>query len=84
MVAITDDAFELVRDLAELKEIAKESGNIDLLALAVRISDRTSHLSRKLTELLEREDESKVDAEKTNYARKLAKPPTNPGRKSPF
>lgn len=70
-MAVTDDAFELVRDLAELKQIAADSGNTDLQALAVRISERTSHLSRKLTELLEEQDEAKIQDDK-KYNRRLA------------
>lgn len=53
---ITDDAFELVRELAELRRIATESGNLDLSILSLRISERVSNLSRKLTDLLEERD----------------------------
>ena len=83
-MAVTDDAFELVRDLNRLKQIALDSGNTELQALAVNISNRVSRLSQSLTDLLRERDEIKdvIDPNKTYSANKLSRQarsnPNNP------
>lgn len=74
-MAVTDDAFELVRDLNRLKQIALDSGNTELQTLAVNISNRVSRLSQSLTDLLRERDEIKdvIDPNKTYSANKLAR-----------
>lgn len=80
-MAVTDDAFELVRDMSRLKELAAESGNIELQSLAVNISTRVGKLSRALTDLLKERDEAKdiIDPNKTYHKASRNLGSTGPG-----
>lgn len=73
-MAVTDDAFELIRDLDALKRLALDSGNIELQTLAVSISQRAGQLSRRLTELLE--EKEVIDSENKSYT--MQKKTSNP------